>query len=449
MITQLYIRSCFDGIHGFGAQIRSHLRLLDKAQIPYHLIHVPLDPNVVETDEIKKWRKLVSKTLPPPGSVVINILEACYYEFYKGCYHIGLTHWEVDGLPSYPSSINSDLAWVEAFNRCDEVWTGAESAKACFISNGVTKPIKVVPWAIPENFPRKSRATALPTHHLPNWKVSPSTHSKLRPIFRFLSKLPKLVRGPLITIGYLTFNGLSALKKTLSGFFIIRRTETIHPDENFFTIICSNTFNERKNLKDLVAAVLFEFKEKDKVRLVLRTHQSIDTWWMKALIISKIIEWVGDLKIDNAPSIYIANNKMNDSEYLQFLSLGDVFANSSRGEGVGGGVLQSMALGIPAVTHLFSSPGDFCNSNCSFVYNYSLEPVAWNFNFYGMRQQWARPDMTSFRQALREAYNLWKSSPSEFSKKCEASRESALKYGNPVIVIDAYKDALTKTNHRP
>jgi len=408
---ELIIRGCFDATTGYGAHIRSHLRLLERNGISFRLLYEPLDPNVISGEDILRWNKLVLKK-SPLGSTVIHFLEACYYEICEGCRNIGYTQWEVEGLPQPTKLFNPDLQWLENFNRCDEIWTGSSFAKEVYINAGVKVPIFVVPWVIGSDFPIKSPHPGL-LHgiQIPPWNGCGNLHLALRPIFKILSRLPSFVRLPFVSLGYLAFHTFSNLALKIHGWKLSFTKTTIEQDKNFFTIVCANTFNERKNFRDLIAAVHYEFRASDKVRLVIATHHAVFSRWMRASVLSHILKWVMGIKAADAPQTFVISQKLSEKEFLTFLSHADLFLSTSKGEGVGGGVLLSMALGVPVCTHLFSSFKDYCDDQNAFIFEYSLEPVVWHFNFYGMRQRWARPNMESLTRKLREAYELWKKKP--------------------------------------
>lgn len=437
-MKNLVIRGCFDGIHGYGAHIRSHLRLLDARGIDFKILYVPLDPHILRTDETLRWKRRTIAA-PRPGDTVIHFLEACYIEPFKDCKNIGYTMWETDLLPDYSSAINPDLAWVEKLNACDTVWTGSFFSKKVYEKSGITRPIQVVPWALSsaETAPSSLRGV-LQGHLIPLWVPQKNLHRKLRPFYELFIRVPAYIRKQIISFGYLGFKILSAFLQIVSGWKLLLRRSTILSHDETFNILVVNTFNERKNYEDLLAAVLFTFRRKDSVRLIIKTYQAVNSAWMNAGILSKINSIVQDLKIQDGPEIFVITEPLTDAEFSQFLKIGTIYLNTSHGEGVGGGLLLSMAHGIPPVTHLFSSPEDFCNEENSFIYKHGLEPVKWYFNFYGLRQRWARLDMEDLSEKLRIAYDLWKTAPSLFQQKGDKAKASALSYGHTQRVLEAY-----------
>lgn len=72
---------------------------------------------------------------------VLHVTPNTYPAFYEaGKYHIGRVIWETDKLPD-------DFA--RNAQMCDEIWTASEFNKKAIEKSGVTKPVYIIPEAIP------------------------------------------------------------------------------------------------------------------------------------------------------------------------------------------------------------------------------------------------------------------------------------------------------------
>lgn len=444
-MSPLIIRGAYLADTGYGAHIRSHLRLLDRAGIPFSLINVPLDPNEMMSDEIQQWRGRVIES-PRRGDLVINFCEAPYYKFYAGCRHIGYTMWEVDKLPDEKDSPDPSHRWVELMNQCDEIWTGSTFSQKVFKDSGVTCPVRVVPWPVEprESIAPVSKLSEIYVYVLPAWVPQRSLHSFAQQIYLKIMDFGKMGRF-FVQLGYFCFQVLQGFLMWLRAVQVLMSRQSAFFPKQQVRFYASSTFNERKNFADLVTAFSFEFSKQDSVALFIRTHHAVFSLWMKLKIIQEIQRWVDELKIQDRPPIYLILDPLKDSEREAIESQMHFYINASKGEGVGGGLLSAMAKGIPAITHLFSAPADFCNEENSFIYEYDLEPVRWNFKFYGMRQRWARPDMESFRQALKRALEAYSTDEGKYRRMQSIVQKAVLSYGSPQNVLSAYLESVKTT----
>lgn len=441
-MSKLIIRGDYKGIHGYGALIRSHLKALESANIPFRLMYVKLDPQRLCSQDVKQWELLEVKEALT-GDTVVHYMEAPYLEKISGVRNIAYTLFEADALPQLSLKQSRDLAWVEILNSFDEVWTGSSFGKITFEKSGVTRPISVLHWSLVSQG-QILHPDSIPSLRINSWKPQETFHRKLRPLFNFLGSLPENIRGFLTSLGYFIFKILVPLlgyTKSLANIFC---SKDLKVNEDEFRILVVNTWNTRKNIEDSIKSVLSTFSNRDRVRLIIKTYDGISSWWMRAIIVYKVQNIINSMKIPNGPSIDLILNPLNENQMQFLFSIADIYLNTSKGEGLGGGVIQSMAHGVPVVTHSFSSVSDFCHDDDSFIYDYSLEPVSWDFNFYGMGQRWARPNMESLESRLSESWALWKNDRNEFEMKGVQAKKNILKICHPEKIIQVYSKLIDK-----
>lgn len=171
----------------------------------------------------------------------------------------------------------------------------------------------------------------------------------------------------------------------------------------FVASLDPNSDPTRKNPEGLVSAFRAAFPDSDdKVRLVIRLNNA-DTD-VGRFIRDRLLQLAGG---DGRIGLLLA--PMSYETVLSLYASADVFVSLHRGEGLGLGMLEAMALGKPVIATGWSGNLGFMNHGNSALLRYRLVPVFGIYDFFrpealGSEARWADPvpeDAVAWMQRLR------------------------------------------------
>lgn len=183
------------------------------------------------------------------------------------------------------------------------------------------------------------------------------------------------------------------------------RTEFGLPDNAvvFVSSLDPNSDTERKNPEALVAAFRAAFPASDQdVRLVIRLNNAATD---VGRFTAQRLLWLakGDGRID------LLLEPLRYDQILSLYACADIYLSFHRGEGLGLGMLESMALGKAVIATGWSGNLSFMDHCNSALLRYRLIPVSGNFGFFrpeviGHDARWADPvleDAVAWMRFLR------------------------------------------------
>lgn len=171
----------------------------------------------------------------------------------------------------------------------------------------------------------------------------------------------------------------------------------------FVASLDPNSDPERKNPEALVAAFRAAFPISDQdVRLVIRLNNAAtDFGRITAQRLLQLAEGDGRVGLLLQPMGY--------DQILSLYACADIYLSFHRGEGLGLGMLESMALGKAVIATGWSGNLSFMNHSNSALLRYRLAPVSGNYGFFrpeviGHDARWADPvleDAVAWMRLLR------------------------------------------------
>ena len=190
------------------------------------------------------------------------------------------------------------------------------------------------------------------------------------------------------------------------------------PKSEAFTFLTSFDYHSdvaRKNPYATVAAFKLAFGESDKVRLVVKSHNSGSF----SLEHRELIETIG-----GSSNIFRIDEAISAADYENLLANSDCFVSLHRSEGLGLNILDAMALGIPTISTGYSGNLDFQTEENSLLVKYSMTKL----NRYGpwpLRSTWAEPSLVDAAEkmvSMFEEHDLRKSIASRARGDIETQR---------------------------
>lgn len=205
-------------------------------------------------------------------------------------------------------------------------------------------------------------------------------------------------------------------------------TKKLQELENSFNFIFVGEFVERKNIQALLIAFHSEFRNNEPVNLVLKTSkQSVD-------YINSYCENVKrGLKLrKNYKKEIVISGKLRFNDYLSVIKQCHSFVMPSRGEAFCIPLLESMALGIPAIYTANTGMEDFAygtriHSNKRQCFGCVDSP-----NYLdNANSSWYEIDIQQLKFAMRGQYMKWRTKKEKTER--EEAIETALKLDHKVV----------------
>lgn len=176
--------------------------------------------------------------------------------------------------------------------------------------------------------------------------------------------------------------------------------------EDTYIFYAISQWSERKNFIDLIEAYWAEFSSKDNVVLLLKTYgnnYSVAEHEKIQNIISNIQSYCS--KQDIAP-VSVIRQLLSKEQMLSLHKGCDCYVSTSRGEGLGLGMIEAGLFENPVITNSFGEQSTYIDNDTGLIYNHTLKPVTkMGVNsWYTMDQYWASPDMKDLAGKMRYAY---------------------------------------------
>jgi len=104
--------------------------------------------------------------------------------------------------------------------------------------------------------------------------------------------------------------------------------------------------------------------------------------------------------------VVLIEQQLTDAEMQSLLASADVYVSLHRSEGLGLGMMESMALGVPVIATGWSGNMDFMDDQNSIPVPFSMAPItgAYHPEYRNMkrRSRWAEPDIEAAARAMRD-----------------------------------------------
>ncbi|MBT4922846.1 MAG: glycosyltransferase [Rickettsiales bacterium] len=299
--------------NGYASALKAHINVFaDVFEQTKFENFKPIGLNEVESNSYNDFitKNLISSNWKP--DVTINYLAPNVAQKYRGCFNIIFTYWETDLIPGNANSSNRTKEknnWVQQLNGYDLVLTASSYAKQAFIDSGVVRPIEVLPWPLEEV---SSEVNALNT------------------------------------------NFLNVINGEERGLFEIQANSS-------FILSSIGEYQARKNFHQLIKNFIITFYNDNSKALILKLSNTGVAFYKSNIIIQDIQHYIKSIKLPEPVrcSIYVSTEHLRKSEIINILQSSDYYITTSRGEGMGGPVIEALDLGVPVISGWHTSLKDF------------------------------------------------------------------------------------------
>lgn len=185
----------------------------------------------------------------------------------------------------------------------------------------------------------------------------------------------------------------------------VKKFKLNHPRD--FIFYTAFQWIPRKNPRGLLRAYWEAFEGEENVTLLIKTYRI--TYVEKELqAIKQDIEiWRKEQKQTHYPKIYLLHKVLTEKEMVRFHMTGDVFVNSSSGEGWGRPVQEAMLLGKPVITTTNGGITDVMPSSMYHAVPSNATPVTVSSEipWYQNGMDWWELNEKSLRDSMRLQYS--------------------------------------------
>lgn len=169
-------------------------------------------------------------------------------------------------------------------------------------------------------------------------------------------------------------------------------------------------FIPRKNLEDLLLGFNAAFEGAKDVCLIIKTwSNSNDSKGKKHIADAIRLLNSRATGLISKPKIHVISDILEEEQIINLIRYADAYVSVSKGEGFDLPLMQAMSMEKLVLATRFLAHGDYLDNSNSIDIKYTLTPCSEAAApLYDSYQNWSRPDMGSYIEALRQAYILIK-----------------------------------------
>lgn len=156
---------------------------------------------------------------------------------------------------------------------------------------------------------------------------------------------------------------------------------------------------ERKNSEGVVRAFAAGLHDVRDSLLVIKTMYYDET----SSYARRLSELISSFGIER--QVQIINECAPYQDVLDLIAASDVYVSLHRGEGLGLGMMEAMALGTPVVCTNYGGNTDFTTLDTAFLVGYEMVPAKTDHDVYKYVKEWPEPDVTQAGEWLRRLYD--------------------------------------------
>jgi glycosyltransferase involved in cell wall biosynthesis len=205
-----------------------------------------------------------------------------------------------------------------------------------------------------------------------------------------------------------------------------------------------NPEDYRKNYFDLLGGFCWAFREVDDATLVLKlSHHDAD------VSISDMMEYIHRLGPFKCRLVLI-DGYLSDADYGNLLLVATYGVNTSVGEGQCIPLMESMALGKPAVAPCHTGLIDYLSASNAFLVASTIEATTWPQDPRGAYRAFShRIDFESLLSAFTESYRVARKQPKRYEAMAEEAKKAMEQHNSDAVTLQRLRSFLAMKPRRP
>jgi glycosyltransferase involved in cell wall biosynthesis len=166
----------------------------------------------------------------------------------------------------------------------------------------------------------------------------------------------------------------------------------------FFNFDYLSGYN-RKNPEAILSALAQEFPAEKQIVLVVKTNNSHGFEEKKTRYLSKV------KILGLTERVILIEGPLSRNGFMTLLNAMDCYISLHRGEGLGLGILQALALNKPVIATNYGGNTEYMNNPLAFGVPYTLISANDDYGPYMNVKRWAEPDLKTAKNFMREVFS--------------------------------------------
>jgi len=166
----------------------------------------------------------------------------------------------------------------------------------------------------------------------------------------------------------------------------------------FFNFDYLSSYN-RKNPEAILTALAEAFPNKSDTVFVVKTNNGSKFEEKENCFIRKLTT----LGLNDR--VIIVKDQLSRNGFMTLLNAMDCYISLHRGEGLGLGILEALALKKPVIATNYGGNSEYMNNPLAYSVPYSMVPANDDYGPYKNVKLWAEPDIKQAIFLMREVYN--------------------------------------------
>ena len=165
----------------------------------------------------------------------------------------------------------------------------------------------------------------------------------------------------------------------------------------FFNMDYRSSYN-RKNPEAIIKALHEEFLKDENVFLVIKTNNESGFADKE----NKLLKFISDR--DLGDRVLIIREPLTRNGFMSLLNSMDCYISLHRGEGLGLGILEALALGKPVIATNYGGNTEYMQRDLAYPVKYTMVKADDDYEAYKNVKYWAEPDIEDAKICMREVY---------------------------------------------
>ncbi|RUL82085.1 glycosyltransferase [Tautonia sociabilis] len=384
---------------------------------------------------------------------------------------VAFPFWEFPSLPDRDMGLDTRQNWKRILDRADLILTACRFTAATFRREGLRPPIAVVPVPLPDSafsvpdwdprwtFELDCRHVVLGGPEEPGAGPGPgaadpprlpAADDPDRPSWQRLAGRAYL-RGRAFykrnVMRYLSEEAAEALFQAKNR--LMRRTvatRILRPPLARLTLgglVFTSIFNlgdRRKNIDDLLSAVLLAFQDRPDVTLVLKLATNPDREYFE---LKELRTRYDRMNIRHRCRVVAITDYLSDADLASLSRATTYYLNTSKAEGACLPLQESLAAGRPAVAPRHSALEDYIDDQVAFVVRSDPEPTYIPHDpDPRFETSWHRLNWQQLHDHLLEAARVAERDPERYRRMADAGRRRMKSLASREAAASALIEAL-------
>ncbi len=381
--------------------------------------------------------------------------------------NVAVPAWEFPDIPDFNLLDNPRNNWARVGNELDLLITHCAIGRSAFRKADVKTPVHVVPVPIPSEYfgvppwqYGEQVALDTPCYVFPPPEAPPHADNPWEP-----TRTPRLswkaygqhiYKSHVKPLMGVTFDRYLTLIARAVGAARdeqerkVRVTYPVTPALDLSGVVFTtlfNSFDPRKNWKDILSAYLLALGERDDATLVVKL---VVPPTLAAHALNGILEHYYQMGVKHRCRVAFVTGYLTDAQMIELARATTYYVNASRAEGSCLPLQNLLGAGRPGIAPRHSGMSDYFDETVGLVVASHPEPASWPHDVtQRVTTRWARIVWQSLHDQFRAGYELARTDAGRYQALAGRGRQRAKEYASAESVWPLLVKALEAAGVEP